>query len=245
METKLTLQPLLLGQAECIALLFAPDKDTEAWVRRIPRIKWSRPHRCWYLPMTPEAYRAAHHLLDGKVTMEETALRQYGERRKAIVATYPQKEGAIKPATIASSPAWQLSDHNLPELVRFVQQIKLQAYSDSTLTTYRNELLQLLKLLKERAVDSLTVDELRRYMVYCMEKEGISEQTAHSRINAIKFYFEQVLGRDKFFWEIPRPKKPVQLPKVLGERELERLFAAAGNLKHKAILFTAYSAGLR
>ncbi len=37
----------------------------------------------------------------------------------------------------------------------------------------------------------------------------------------------------------------MQLPKVLGENELARLFNALNNLKHKAILFTAYSAGLR
>ena len=82
-------------------------------------------------------------------------------------------------------------------------------------------------------------------MVYAMEKQGIKENTAHSRLNALKFYFEQVLGREKFFWEIPRPKKPLLLPKVLSEGELSRLFNAAGYLKHKAILFTAYSAGLR
>jgi len=41
------------------------------------------------------------------------------------------------------------------------------------------------------------------------------------------------------------PKKPLLLPKVLGEDELGRLFAALNNRKHKAILFTAYSAGLR
>jgi site-specific recombinase XerD len=82
-------------------------------------------------------------------------------------------------------------------------------------------------------------------MVYAMEKQGITENTAHSRLNALKFYFEQVLGREKFFWEIPRPKKPFQLPNVLGEKEITNLFKALTNLKHKAILFTAYSAGLR
>jgi len=61
----------------------------------------------------------------------------------------------------------------------------------------------------------------------------------------VKFYYEQVLGRQKFFWEIPRPKKPFQLPRVFNERELQRMFSAAMNLKHKALLFTAYSAGLR
>lgn len=37
----------------------------------------------------------------------------------------------------------------------------------------------------------------------------------------------------------------MQLPKVLGEQDLTRLFNAITNKKHKAILFTAYSAGLR
>jgi integrase/recombinase XerD len=67
----------------------------------------------------------------------------------------------------------------------------------------------------------------------------------HSRLNALKFYYEQVLKNEKLFWEIPRPKKHLQLPKVLSETELKRLFDAASNLKHKAILFVAYSAGLR
>jgi integrase/recombinase XerD len=66
--------------------------------------------------------------------------------------------------------------------------------------------LQLLQLLKKKPVNDLTQDDLRRYMVYAMEKQGIKENTAHSRINAIKFYFEQVLKREKFFWKIPRPK---------------------------------------
>jgi integrase/recombinase XerD len=82
-------------------------------------------------------------------------------------------------------------------------------------------------------------------MQYCFEKLKLSENTLHSKINALKFYYEQVLGREKFFWEIPRPKKHLILPKVLGEQELRRLFDATNNLKHKAILFTAYSAGLR
>jgi len=105
--------------------------------------------------------------------------------------------------------------------------------------------LQLLQLLKSKPVATLTVEDLKRYMVYAMEKEGISENTAHSRLNALKFYFEQVLKKEKFFWEIPRPKKQQLLPKLLNEMEIRRLFNSLGNKKHKAMLFTAYSAGLR
>jgi site-specific recombinase XerD len=64
-------------------------------------------------------------------------------------------------------------------------------------------------------------------------------------MNALKFYYEQILHKDKMFFDIPRPKKPLLLPKLLNETELRKLFNALTNKKHKAMLFTAYSAGLR
>src|SRR4051812_24011869 len=82
-------------------------------------------------------------------------------------------------------------------------------------------------------------------MFYCINRHKISEAAANSKINAIKFYFEQVLGRERMLIELPRPKKPILLPKILGENEICLLFRALSNLKHKAILFTAYSAVLR
>jgi len=166
--------------------------------------------------------------------------------RKAVVeSTVATSVQNNTRTSLVDSTAWQLSPENLEELRRFVELLKLKAYSPSTIRTYRNELLQLLQLLKSKCVNQLTADDLRRYFVYCFEKLRLTENTLHSRINAVKFYFEQVLRREKFYWDIPRPKKPFQLPRVLDERELERMFASVTNIKHKALLFTAYSAGLR
>ncbi len=81
-------------------------------------------------------------------------------------------------------------------------------------------------------------------MVYVMKK-GLSENGVHSRINAIKFYFEQVLDREKFFWEIPRPKKPQQLPQFFNQDEIAAIINSVKNKKHKVMLMLAYSAGLR
>lgn len=121
----------------------------------------------------------------------------------------------------------------------------LKAYSKSTIKTYLNEISQFLYRLGNIPADDLKAEHLKKYLVFCFEKLKLSENTLHSRINALKFYYEQVLRRDRFFWEIPRPKKPLQLPKLLNEEELRRLFNALSNKKHKAMLFTAYSAGLR
>lgn len=82
-------------------------------------------------------------------------------------------------------------------------------------------------------------------MGYILSRQGVSEQTAHSRLNALKFYFEQVLKREKFFWEIPRPRKPEQLPRVLSQGEVAALLNSTENKKHKTMLMLAYSGGLR
>ena len=73
----------------------------------------------------------------------------------------------------------------------------------------------------------------------------VAENTLHIRINALKFYYEQVLGREKFFWEIPRPKKQLQLPRFFNQDEITAIIKAVGNIKHKTMLMLAYASGLR
>ena len=65
------------------------------------------------------------------------------------------------------------------------------------------------------------------------------------RINAIKFYYEKVLGRKKEYYRISRPRKESKLPTILTLGEIEVLFKAIINQKHKCILMTIYSGGLR
>jgi len=139
----------------------------------------------------------------------------------------------------------KIAEVNLIAAQKFYEHLILKGYSKNTLTTYRSEFNQLLYLLKEKPVDELSTERLKKYFVYCIEKQKLSESTLHSRINAIKFYFEQVLHRDKFFVEIPRPKKPLKLPKVISEEKVLAGLLSMKNLKHQALLFTAYSAGLR
>jgi integrase/recombinase XerD len=246
----IALKPLYHRGKEHIAIE-APNKtEINLVIRALSGVKWSQTNRVWYMPWGKESYDRIATALQPLAPIDDRTLRAYLEKREAVKATeITSHPGAGRTAVSyrlpAASPAWKLSDENRRELGRFVEQLTLKAYSKSTIRTYRNEFMQLLQLLKSKPVLELTPDDLRRYLVYCYEKLGLTENTLHSRINAIKFYFEQVLKQEKFFWEIPRPKKPLLLPKVLGEDELSRLFKALSNAKHKAMLFTAYSAGLR
>ncbi len=245
------LSPLLHRNNECIGIYFDKNTAVEKIIRRQPAVKWSQTNRCWYIPLTEAGYHLLVKDLKEKAIVDNAALKAYLEKRRKVQSALPEKkQPVIKKITAAGKPpassaAWQLCNENLKALQSFTEILKLKSYSESTIKTYTNEFLQLLQLLKNKPADDLTVADLKRYMVFAMEKQGISENTAHSRLNALKFYYEQVLGREKFFWEIPRPKKPQLLPKLLNEEEIRRLFNALTNKKHKAMLFTAYSAGLR
>ncbi len=139
----------------------------------------------------------------------------------------------------------QVSPDNREQLFLMTEKLQLKGYSASTIRTYTHEMMALLHILGHHPVNDLSSEQVKRYMHYCATVLKLSTNTLHSRLNALKFYFEQVLRHDKFFYEIPRPKKHFILPKVLGEQEIGRLFSALDNKKHKAILFAAYSAGLR
>ena len=160
------------------------------------------------------------------------------------VATYRKKFGL--PLQAIGKEVWShIHPINQPAFTKLVEMLQLKAYSQSTITTYRNEFAQLLYLLKDKNVTDLNATQLRSYFLYCINKLKLSENTMHSRLNAIKFYFEQVLKRERFFIEIPRPKKPSILPKVITAQDIKKLFAVTTNLKHNTMLKLCYGMGLR
>ena len=135
---------------------------------------------------------------------------------------------------------------NIEALKRMHETLLLKAYSKNTVKTYCKEFAQLLYLLKNTPVNSLTPERLRSYFLYCIKTLKLSENIIHSRLNAIKFYFEQILNREKvFFEEIPRPKKRATLPKVLSKKDIVKIFAQVDNLKHIVMLKLCYGMGLR
>lgn len=261
------LKPLQHRGMECIGMYFEINSKIQGALQKTGVVKFSMSNKCWYTPLSKENYNKIFIALKGLATLEQSALHQYLANKKnkkqadtIKPAAVIQKKEAVKP-TVASvrhqrEPEWinkrvlvykkeTISGVNVHIIPAMHQHLKLKAYSPSTIKTYLNEMSQLLTILKDIPADQLTPEHLKRYLVFCFEKLNLKENTLHSRMNAMKFYYEQVLKREKFFWEIPRPKKPLLLPKLLNEKELVKLFNSLVNKKHKAMLFTAYSAGLR
>jgi integrase/recombinase XerD len=252
----ITVTPLWHRNTAAMALHFAYAPQLMAAVKKIPGIRWSQRNKCWWLPLGEQNYKAITLACKPFATIDNSQLRLWLQKRKQVEATLPalattkglpagEATAPVLAKPISDNAAFKLCPANLQALEKFVQHLQLKAYSQSTISTYRSEFMQLLQVLNNKPVEELSKEKLRDYFLYCTNQLNLSENTIHSRLNAVKFYFEQVLRREKFFYEIPRPKKPLIMPKLLNEKELAKLFAALPNKKHKAMLFTTYSGGLR
>jgi integrase/recombinase XerD len=138
-----------------------------------------------------------------------------------------------------------LSKENLEAFRKYQELLILKGYSQKTFHTYTNEFHLLLRLLKGVAVQSLERKHVQAYLLWLILKKGYSQEHCHTAVNALKFYFEKVEGRQHEFYDLPRPRKPQKLPQVLSEEEVVQLIHQTQNLKQKALLMTSYSAGLR
>nr|WP_299069882.1 tyrosine-type recombinase/integrase [uncultured Allomuricauda sp.] len=139
----------------------------------------------------------------------------------------------------------QIHPINQQAYLKMQEQLKLRKYSQSTVRIYLAEFEHLLKLLGNYPVQNLNPKRLKDYFLFCINREKMGERKINGKINAIKFFFEHVLHRPKMFFDIPRPKKPLTLPKMLSKSEVKRLFKVTKNLKHLVGLQLSYGMGLR
>lgn len=122
------------------------------------------------------------------------------------------------------------------------QEMKLRNFSEKTIKCYLHYITDILKK-SNKNPKTISTTDIRNYLEK-MKDEGKSAVTMNSAYSALKFYFEKILHR-KFFINIPRAKMEKKLPVVLDGNEIKRLLGAIENVKHKLILATIYSAGLR
>jgi site-specific recombinase XerD len=132
-----------------------------------------------------------------------------------------------------------MSDHI--EKMQF--EMELRNYSRNTQRHYISHI----KLLENhfgKSADKITPDEIKQYLHYRI-KSGISYSNVDISCNAFNLLFNIVLGRNWSDNVIVRPKKLKKLPPVLSRDEILSIISKIENIKHKTILMTIYSAGLR
>lgn len=122
--------------------------------------------------------------------------------------------------------------------------MKLRGYSPRTISCY-------LDCMKNVAVHfgkspaELGQEEIRGYLHHLIEERKASQAVISQSYSALKFFFEKTLQKPWDVLKIPRSRQRKKLPGVLSNHEVASIFSATRNLKHRAILMTVYSAGLR
>jgi integrase/recombinase XerD len=127
----------------------------------------------------------------------------------------------------------------------YLEKLIQKRYSQNTIKTYVSYMRSFMEEFNNRNPGSVITQEINEYILKLIRTRGISPSQQNQRISAIKFYFEQVLGRKKSYYQLDRPKKDNRLPKILAVEEVELILRHCKNLKHKCILMTLYSGGLR
>jgi integrase/recombinase XerD len=95
-----------------------------------------------------------------------------------------------------------------------------------------------------RSPDTARAEDIRRFQVHQRES-GVQPPTINGSVSALRFFFTVTLDRPDLSRRLVLARFPRKLPAVLSVEEVGRLLEAAPGIKYKAILGTAYGAGLR
>jgi len=247
MQTIITIKPILHRGEEQLAIFFPFTRIIDYAVRGIKGIKWTQTYKCWYLPLSKNSFETVKIKLKDLGTLEYSALRAWLEKRNNIIAI--KKQTSLLPETIRikkpTLEGFTISAENMLLLDQTIKTLKLKAYANNTIELYRGEILQLMRLLKDRSLASLTANQIKSYLLWLLQERKCSENKVHTTLNALKFCFGQVLHQPKIFIAIPRPKKHLQLPKVHATEQVKKIIQSTNNEKHKTMLMLAYATGLR
>lgn len=210
-----------------VTFRFEYNKDLISKIKKIEGITWSQSKRTWYIPK------------------EKFNLHQVFENLKAVAyldySTLMQ-EKPDKPKPISPKPQLK-PDVKIPEA--YINLLIQKRYSLNTQKIYLSYFSDFMRHFNHSKLERVSKEEINTYILMLIKTHNISSSQQNQRINAIKFYYEKVLGNPKTTYDIERPRKEHKLPEVLSENEILQIFKATTNIKHKTILSCLYSAGLR
>jgi site-specific recombinase XerD len=208
-----------------LRVVFGYIKEMINAIKKFPYSRWDAKNKWWTVPYSEKLLKELRQTCEGfglEVIYEEEVM-----------------EFGVKKISREDVPNYR----KCPE--EFIAKLREMRYSERTLKTYGGmfeEFMNYYPLLDIKSIDEPKIIQFLRYLV-TERKVSISYQ--NQSINAIKFYYEKVLGGQRKFYFIERPKKERVLPTVCSEEEISAILKATENLKHKAILMTIYSSGLR
>ncbi len=209
-----------------LRVVFANNPALNNAIKGIPYYRWDGVNKWWVVPYSEEILQRL------RQTAESQSLTVIYEEEQLQV----DKPCRIKPLTVSEC-------RQCPE--SYVLKLKEMRYSEHTIRTYVSLFEEFINYYHQYKLDDIDESMILAFVHYLVLDRKISISYQNQAINAIKFYYERVLGGQRKMYLIDRPRRDHALPVVLSESEVAAILNAINNLKHKAILMTIYSAGLR
>lgn len=210
-----------------LKLIFGFHKALTVAIKKMPFWSWDAKNKWWTIPFSEQLLAQLKQI----ATQEGLNLR-YEEEKIENYGKVPRK-----------TEFDTLHYRRCPEAML----LKLQElrYSPQTIKAYKSLFEELINHYPTHDIDKIDEAQIIAFCQYLVIDRKVSASYQNQAINAIKFYYERVLGGQRKFYFLQRPDKEKNLPTVLNTEEITNILKATENLKHRAILTVIYSAGLR
>lgn len=95
-----------------------------------------------------------------------------------------------------------------------------------------------------KPLDDVVLGDLQAYQRHLATRR-INFSTFNQAFCALRFFYRDCLERGWDFKRVPFQRTARKLPEILSPEEVEALFTACPNFKHRTVMMTAYGCGLR
>ena len=95
-------------------------------------------------------------------------------------------------------------------------------------------------------IDTVVPEDIEAYQRYLVTERKVGFSSFNQSTCALRFFYRECMGKTD--WNVARmpfQRKRRALPEILAPEEVAAIFDACHNLKHKALLMTSYSGGVR
>ena len=210
-------------QNRILEIYFTYNRTLIETIKTWPLCRWNSSKACWTVPYNEQNVKK----------LQEMANAQDLQFAYEVISKTAGTARLPKHANYLRCPK------------EYTEKLKELRYSENTMRVYTDLFEEFLNYYPLKNVEEITEEEIVAFLRYLVNDRKISTSYQNQSINAIKFYYERVLGGKRKIYLIERPRKEHYLPEVLSEEEVAAILKSITNLKHKALIMTIYSGGLR